>query len=221
MTPVVLGCPQSRSPDLGEALVSWVWGGRGSQGKSEAGLGSPGLPFPCTSGPCSPWLRAAPGARPPLSGALPPRPRLSHRQEGPRPLASLRPPAAALTSRAKGGRRRRGGCPQGTPSTSWDEARSRGDGSAPGAIGTGVGRSRHGQRPAKITSNRPKGLALPGPALPDPARFTPNFTKTRRGSSSGGKGLRAARHQHRAAALPARRRRRVPWATGPRTLLRI
>lgn len=153
---------------------------------------------------------------PGLSG--PARPRLTHRQGGATvlgpPLAGAAVPSCSRDPfpEPKRPKAEAGGCllpcpgvsTQGIPTTSRDtlrKARSRGDGSAPGASGIGIlagmlrlpglpqipGRSRSGQSPA-VTSNRPKGPAPRGPEWREPARFAPDCAKMRLGVALDAKG---------------------------------
>lgn len=96
-------------------MVSWVWGGCISPGKARQGWAA-GAAVPLHVGavqplaPSSTWSTATPRR------GSPTRPRLNHRQEGPRPLASLRPPAAALTHfQSQGRTKAKRGLPPGDP----------------------------------------------------------------------------------------------------------
>jgi len=132
--------------------------------------------------------------------AGPAQPRLTHRQEGGhRAPGSAWPtppsPAAAVThfQSQRGRRRRRGGggfllpclilSTQGIPTGSRN-ARSRGDGSAPGACGIGilVGRIPARSRPEPRSHvQRTQRSGSRWPERPEPARFAPDRGRTRLG----------------------------------------
>lgn len=152
-----------------------------SQGKSEAGLGSPGLPFPCTSGPCSPWLRAAPGARPPLSGALPPPAKAESSAGGTAALGQ--PPASSCSPdfQSQGRTKAKRGLPPGDPQ------RVLGRGQEPwGRLSPRCNRDRRREEPARpapcqhhVQQTQRSGSA--GASVAGSGPFCPKFHKNEAG----------------------------------------